>query len=156
MMTMHKPIYMTPEGLRRLEEKLRYLRTEKRPEIVESLQDAKGNGDWVDNTEYLLLENELTILDAQIYQVEQMLRQAALIGPGNVDNIVDIGETVVIQIDDDVEKFTIVGIAETDPERGLISNESPLGRALVGRKVGDEIVFKAPDGEYHYRIIAIS
>ncbi len=152
-----KPIYVTSQGHNCLEEELAYLRDVKRPELVESLQDAKGNGDWIDNTEYLLLENELAFIDGRIQQLTHMLKYAQLIEPSNADNIVDIGETVVIQGNgDELEQFTIVGVAETDPSQGLISNESPLGRALIGHEVGDEVIFKAPDGEHRYRIIAVT
>ena len=151
------PVYVTPQGLAHLEEELTYLQTVKHPEVMAVLQEAKGNGDWVDNTEYLLIENELGFINGRIQQLTDMLRHAELIEAGNLDNIVDIGETVTIQSNGgELETYTIVGVAETDPAHGLISNESPLGRALVGHKVGDEITFKAPDGKHRYRIIAVN
>jgi transcription elongation factor GreA len=156
-MLKQKPIYVTKQGFARLEEELNYLRTVKRPELVEYLSDAKGNGDWVDNTEYLLLENELAFVDGRIQLVDHMIRNAQLIEPGNADNIVDIGETVLIQLKGgELEQYTIVGVAETDPGHSFISNESPLGQALVGHKIGDEVTFKTPDGEHRCRIIAIT
>jgi len=156
-MLAHKPVYVTQQGLARLEEELTYIRTVKRAELIEALQDAKGNGDWIDNTEYLLLENELAFVDGRILMLEQMIKHAELIGPCNADNVVDIGETVVIQTNEDnLERYTIVGVPETDPGQGLISNESPLGQALIGHEVGDEVVFRAPDGEHHCRIVAVT
>jgi len=152
-----KPIYITSKGVFGLEEELDYLRSVKRPETIERMQDAKGNGDWIDNTEYLLVEEELAFIDGRIQQLEHTLKHAQIIEQGNADNIVDIGETVVVQTnDDEIEQYTVVGVAETDPGRGLISNESPLGAALIGHKVGDEVVFKAPDGQHRYRIVAVT
>ncbi len=104
-----------------------------------------------------LLENELAFIDGRIQQLDHMLKNAQLIDASNADNIVDIGETIVIQANDDVlEQYTIVGVAETDPSKGLISNESPLGQAVIGHHVGDQVAFKAPNGEHHYRIVAIT
>ncbi len=152
-----KPIYVTSKGVSGLKEELDYLRTVKRPETIERMQDAKGNGDWIDNTEYMLVEEELAFIDGRIQQLEHMLKHAQIIEQGNADNIVDIGETVVVQTnDDEMEQYTIVGVAETDPGKGLISNESPLGAALIGHKVGDEVAVKAPGGQYRYRIVAVT
>lgn len=157
MMWEQRPIYITQKGMVRLEEELTYLRTVKRPETVEQLQDAKSNGDWVDNTEYLLIESELGFINGRIQELDHMLRFAQLIEPGVAENVVEIGETVIIQSNgDELEQYTIVGVAETDPGKGLISNESPLGRALLGHNVGDEVVVKAPAGERRYRIVAVT
>lgn len=156
-MIKQKPVYVTSQGLGHLQEELNYLQTVKRPEIVESLQDSKGNGDWIDNTEYLLLENELAFIDGRIQQLEFTIHEAQIIERGEIDNIVDIGETVIIQGNGGaLEQYTIVGVAETDPSKGLISNESPLGKALLNHSVGDVISFKAPDGEHRYRIVTIT
>lgn len=157
MLVSEKPIYMTSKGMAELEEELTYLRTVKRPETVERLQDAKGNGDWIDQTEYMLVEEELGFLDGRIQELQYMLDHAQLIQASNEDNIVDIGETVVIQTEEgEIERYTIVGIAEADPAEGLISNESPLGRTLLDHKVGDDVVVKAPAGKIRYRIVAVT
>jgi transcription elongation factor GreA len=156
-MILEKPIYVTDKGLEELEEELAYLRDVKRPETIERMQDAKGGGDWMDQTEYMLIEEELLYLEARIQDIQYMINQAQLIKPGNEDNIVNIGETVVIQDEDgDVEHFTIVGVAESDPAKGFISNESPLGRALLNKKIGDNIIVKAPAGNITYRILGLS
>lgn len=156
-MVEEKLIYITKEGISNLEEELHYLRTVKRPQIIEQMQDAKDDGDWADNTGLLLFENELAYVDGRVQLLDGMLRNAKIIEQGNEDNIVDIGETVFIRVNDDgLEQYRIVGVAETDPEHGLISNESPLGKALLGQKVGDEVVFQAPDGEHRYQIVAVT
>ncbi|MFZ0546892.1 MAG: GreA/GreB family elongation factor, partial [Candidatus Promineifilaceae bacterium] len=124
---------------------------------VERMQDAKGDGDWMDQTEYILIEEELSFMDGRIQELEFMLHQAQIIGPGNDDNIVNIGETVVLQSEDNqIERYTIVGVAEADPAAGYISNESPLGLALINQKVGDEVIVHAPVGEIRYRIMAVT
>ena len=157
MLVSEKPIYMTSKGMAELEEELTYLRTVKRPETVERLQDAKGNGDWIDQTEYMLVEEELGFLDGRIQELQYMLDHAQLIQASNEDNIVDIGETVVIQTEEgEIERYTIVGIAEADPAEGLISNESPLGCSLLDHYVGDDVVVKDPAGKIRFRIVAVT
>lgn len=157
MVVMDKPIYVTEKGLVEIEEELTYLREEKRPETIERMQEAKGGGDWMDQTEYMLIEEEVAFIDSRINELEFMLDHAQLIGPGNEDNIVNVGETVVLQSEEgDIERYTIVGVAEADPAKGFISNESPLACALLDQKVGDEVVVHAPAGEIRYRILAVT
>lgn len=157
MLVLEKPIYVTKQGLVELEKELAYLRDVKRPRTIERMQDAKGGGDWMDQTEYMLIEEELAYLEGRIQELQFMIDRAEIIGPGNEDNIVNIGETVVLQTEDgEIERFTIVGVAEADPASGLVSNESPLGKALLDQKVGDDIVVYAPAGEIRYRIMAVT
>jgi transcription elongation factor GreA len=155
-MMLDKPIYVTRKGLLDLEEELATLKTIKRPEVNEPLQETKGAADWMDNTENMLIEEELAFINGRIHELTYMLDHAQLIEPGNEDDKVDVGETVIIQAPDgELEAYTIVGVAEADPGKGLISNESPLGQALLNHKVGDEVVVNAPAGELHYRIMAL-
>lgn len=155
-MLLDKPIYVTEKGITELGAELAQLQTKKRLEIIERLQNARGGGDWMDNTEHMLVEEELAFVDGRIRELQYMLDHAQLIEPGNQDNIVDIGETVLIQTNGgELEEYTIVGMAEADPSEGLISNESPLGRALLNRKAGDEVVVTAPMGDIRYHILAI-
>lgn len=152
-----KPIYVTEEGLQQLRAELEHLLHVKRPEKVDIMQDAKGNGDWVDNTEYMLVEDELAFIDGRIQYLRDMINNAELIEPGHDENIVEIGEIVVIRNEEgEIEKYRIVGVAETDPAQGLISNESPLGRALLNHKVGEEVIVKTPAGSRRYKIIAVT
>jgi transcription elongation factor GreA len=157
MMATDKPMYVTRKGLADLEKELAYLRTVKRPLTVEQMQEAKGNGDWMDQTEYMLVEAEMAFIDGRIQELQHMIDHAQLIQPGNQDNLVNIGDTVTIETGDgEVEQYTIVGAAEANPSAGFISNESPLGHALLDHKVGDEVIFHAPAGEIFCRILAIS
>lgn len=156
-MVSEKPIFVTKEGLAELETELDHLRAEKRPNMVEQMQEAKGDGDWMDQTEYMLIEGELAFIDGRIAELQYMIDHAEIIAPGNEDNIVNIGETAVIQANDgEVEQYTIVGVAEANPTVGLISNESPLGKALLGRKVGDTVTVHAPMGDIRYQIVSVS
>lgn len=157
MMMIERPIFVTREGLAELKTELEYLRREKRPHLVEQMQEAKGDGDWMDQTEYMLVEAEVAFLDGRIAELQYMIDHAEIIAPGNEDNIVNIGETAVLQSSDgEIEQYTIVGVAEANPTLGLISNESPLGQALLGRKVGETVTVHAPMGEIRYRIVSVT
>ncbi|WP_420642938.1 transcription elongation factor GreA [Candidatus Leptofilum sp.] len=156
-MIKEKPIYVTNLGLAELKKELAHLRTVKRPEIVEQMQEAKGNGDWMDQTEYMLVEAELGFIDGRIQELQHMLDNAEIIEQGNEDNVVNIGETVTLQASDgEIEQYTIVGVAEANPSQGFISNESPLGQALLDHLVGEEVIVHAPAGEIRYRILTVT
>lgn len=151
-----KPVYVTTKGKVDLEEELEHLRSVEQPRIIERLREVKTGGDWMENTEQMLFEDELSFVNRRIQELEDMLANAELIGPDSDPTVVNIGDTVVIQDDDGVlETYTILGVAEADPSEGFISNESPLGQALLNRKVGDEIVVAAPAGKLRFRIVAL-
>lgn len=151
-----KPVYVTPKGKADLEQELEHLRNEERPKIIERLHEVKSGGDWMENTEQMMFENELAFVDRRIQELEDMLADAEIIKPDQDNNIVNIGDTVVIQDEyGEMETYTIVGVAEADPTEGFISNESPMGRALLKQPVGREVVVEAPAGEMRFRIIAV-
>ena len=151
-----KPVYVTAAGLAQLKADLEHLRDVERSEIIERLQEAQADSSWMDDTEMMLIRDELSFVEARIDELERMLDNVQLIEPGEADNVIDIGDTAVIQANDDgLETYTIVGVAEADPTRGLISNESPLGHALLSHKVGDEVVVKVPDGVLRFRVVAV-
>jgi transcription elongation factor GreA len=153
-MILSRPVYVTHKGLDELEEELEFLQQVKRPEIIELLHEAKGGGDWKDSTENMLIEEELVFVDGRIQELQNMLHDARLIEADQDAGIVNIGDTVVIQANnEEPEEYMIVGVAEADPAKGLISNESPLGQALLGHKVGDQVIVLAPVGEIRYRIL---
>jgi transcription elongation factor GreA len=152
-MTM-KPVYVTPKGLTDLEHELEEKRA-KRAEVVERLHEAKEGSDWMDNSEYRLIEDELGFMEGRIQELENMLAAAQVIKPDEDDSTVNLGDKVVIQADGELEEYTIVGVAESAPRRGFISNESPLGRALLNRQVGEEVEVQAPDGSFYVRIMAV-
>ena len=151
-----KPVYVTAAGLAQLKENLEHLRDVERPEVIERLQEVQADGSWMDDTEVMLIRDELSFVEARIDEIERMLANVKLIEASQADNIIDIGDTAVIQANGNaLETYTIVGVAEADPTRGLISNESPLGHALLSHKVGDEVVVKVPDGLLRIRVVAV-
>lgn len=155
--TINQPFYMTTRGQTRLENELAFLRTTKRLDIVERLHDAEG-GDWLDNVEYITIQDELSLVDGRIAELDHMLRFAEIIQPGEPDGKIHLGNTVVVQEPDEPpETYTIVGSAEANPDEGLISNLSPLGRALLNHQIGDIVMVQTPsDNVLHFRILAVT
>jgi len=148
-------VWMTAEGYQQLQVQLQELSNHKRPTIVRDMQEVSTDADWRENSQLILLQNELAVVDAEIRRIEEMLAHSEVVEPQNTDAIVDIGETVVLQMDGEVETYTIVSPAESAPELGRISYESPVGHSLLKHKVGDEITVTVPIGALHYRIIAV-
>jgi len=140
-----------------LEEQLSHLRDELRPEFAELLHDAWGGGDLIDNTEFIYLSEELASVEARILELTHVLNNAELIKHGEPTGQVQMGSAVIVQEGDGVpERYTIVGSIEANPEEGLISNKSPLGRTLLDHHVGEEVTADTPDGKLTFRIIAVS
>jgi len=149
----NQAIYVTEEGLRKLEEELAYLRSEKRQEIAERLHEAIQDGELIENAEYEAAKNEQAFVEGRILELEQMISRAHLIQASKDTDVVRIGSTVEINEEGGSrETYTIVGAAEAQPKDGLISNESPLGRALLNHKVGDQVEVAAPAGKLHFII----
>lgn len=156
-----QPQYLTAEGLRELEEKLAYLRNVRRPAVAERLHQALSEGgELTENAEYDDAKNEQSFLEGEILRLENILSNAQIIEENEdaPQGIVKLGGRVTIQEKGKrtQETFQIVGQAEANPREGKISNESPLGKALIGRKLGDKVTVKAPDGDIVYTIKAIN
>jgi transcription elongation factor GreA len=152
-----KPIFLTPEGRAKLEAELEQLKTVRRAQVAERIHSAKEEGDIMENSAYDEAKNEQAFVEGRIMTVEQMLKNAVMIDKTRASDSVGIGSyvTVVERGDDDDEMYQIVGSAEADPTRGRISNESPVGRALLGKRVGEEVQVKIPDGLRHLKITEI-
>lgn len=151
-----RPVYVTPKGIDGLKQELDQLRNVERQRIIEQLHEVKSGADWMENTEQMLFEDELAFVDRRIQELEDMLANARIIEPDHDNSIVNIGDTVVIQDEDgNLETYRIVGVAESNPSQGLISNESPVGQALLKQKVGQEVTVEAPAGEVKLRIVAV-
>ena len=149
-------MFMTVNGFAKIEANVARLK-EKRMELAALLADTSDGGDSIDNTEYLVLREEAAYIEERIWELEDILRHAELIECGQPDGKVHLGNTVAIQEDGGpIERYTIVGRAEADPTAGTISNESPLGRALLERGIGDDISVKTPEGEIDFRILAVT
>lgn len=153
-----KKYMMTYEGVKKLEEELEYLKTVKRKEITEKIKVALGYGDLSENSEYDEAKNEQAFVEGRIIQLENMLRNASVVDENELDkDVVGIGTIVKVKDYDfdEIVEFHIVGSAESDPMENKISNESPVGSALVGRKLGDIVDVIIPDGISKYEILEI-
>lgn len=148
-------VWMTSEGYQQLTNQLAMLRALKRPAVLQDMQEVSTDADWRENSQVILMLNELALVDAEIRRIEQMLEHSEVVEPHNNDSVVDIGETVVLQLGGDVETYTIVSPAEAAPDQGRISYESPVGHSLLQHKVGDEVNVTVPAGLLHYRIVAV-
>lgn len=147
--------YLTPQGLKELETRLEYLRNVKRPEVAARLHQAlEEGGELVENAEYEDAKSEQAFLEGEIMRLENILSNAQIIEQVGTKDFIRLGDkvTVVEKGKKQAEAFHIVGAAEADPTEGRISNESPLGKALIGRKVGDKVTVKAPDGDIVFTI----
>ena len=153
-----KKIMLTYEGLKNLEVELQTLKTERRKDVAEKIKDARGQGDLSENAEYDAAKEEQAEIEARIIVLEKMLRNAEVIDEEELDEgYVNVGNKVMVldrEMDEKTE-YSIVGSAEADPFKGKISNESPLGAALLGRIKGDIITVEAPDGIIEYEILEI-
>ncbi|MBQ2679476.1 MAG: transcription elongation factor GreA [Firmicutes bacterium] len=154
-----KKTVLTYEGLRKIEEELEYLKVVKRKEIAERIKEARGQGDLSENAEYDAAREEQAKMETEILVLEKMLRNAEVIDDNEVSSdVITVGSTVKL-FDEDFEEeveYTIVGSAEADPVEGRISNESPVGRGLLGHKSGDTVVINAPQGEVIFKVLEIS
>ena len=152
-----KETLLTPDGLRKLEEELEFLKTVKRKEVAERIKQAKEFGDLAENSEYEDAKNEQAFMEGRILTVEAMLRNAKVIDNHDVrSDVVTVGATVRLEDEAGEElNYTIVGSPEADPCHDRISNESPVGRALLGKRKGQTVTVKAPGGTIKYTIKAI-
>lgn len=155
---MEKKIALTYEGIKELEDELKVLKGERRREIAEKIKEARSQGDLSENAEYDAAKDEQAKTEARIVVVEKMLRNAELIDEdeGEKDTI-SLGSKVKLFDEEFQEEiiYHIVGSAEAAPERNRISNESPLGLGLIGRKAGDNVEIEAPVGLMKYKVLSI-
>lgn len=147
--------YITPEGYERLRIQLDELQTIKRPAALRDLQAVSGGADWRESAGQMQLQDQLGLLDAEIHRLEVLLTDSEVIEPDGDDTIIDIGETVVLQTNGDMNTYAIVGPTEANPDEGRISYQSPIGSALLKRQVGDEFDVTIPAGNIHCRIVAV-
>ncbi len=148
--------FLTPEGLKKLEGELEYLRTVRRQEVAERLRAVLDEQDILENAEYEDAKNEQAFVEGRILTLEEILKNVELIEDVGPTDRVTIGSRVtVVEEDGEPETYHIVGSVEADPMSGRISNQSPLGKALLGHRVGDEVVVKIPDGMLRLQIKGI-
>lgn len=148
--------FLTPEGFKKLKEEVEYLRTVRRQEVAQRLRAALEEQDIQENAEYEDAKNEQAFVEGRILTLEAILKSAVIIEEGGPADRVGIGSRVTVAEEKgEPETYHIVGYAEADPRRGRISNQSPLGKALLGHRVGDEVIVNAPEGILCFHIIAI-
>ncbi|ASS76221.1 transcription elongation factor GreA [Tumebacillus algifaecis] len=153
-----KEVFLTREGLMKLEEELDFLKSSKRKEVAERIKIAVSYGDLSENAEYDAAKDEQAFVESRIVQLEKMMRNVRIIEPGGDDkSMVAIGSTVKLKElpNGDFETYTIVGSTESDPFDGKISNESPIGSAVIGRTVGDKITVNTPSGQIEFEVVEI-
>jgi transcription elongation factor GreA len=154
---MSEQVYLTKDGAEELRLELQELITVKRPELANKLQDAIALGDLSENADYIDAKEQQGFLEGRIQYIENVLRTATIVDDQDVpSDVVRVGSTVTIQTKGEPpETYRIVGAAEANPREGKISNESPLGAALLGAKVGQKVKYEAPVGELKFKIIEI-
>jgi len=152
-----KETILTPEGLRKLEEELEFLKSVKRKEVAERIKQSKDFGDLTENSEYEDAKNEQAFVEGRILTIEGMLRNVKVIDNHDIRaDVVSIGSTVRVTDESGEElTYTIVGSAEADPLHDRISNESPVGRALLGKRKGQTVTVQVPEGTTRYTVKAI-
>ena len=154
---MSEPIYLTAEGAERLKSELSELKGPARNEIARRLRSAIQMGDLSENADYHKAKEDQGFLEGRIQELEYILKNATIIEASNIPHeVVEVGATITIQEEDyPPETYLMVGAKEADPRQGKISNESPIGRALMGSRVGDVVVANTPGGSLTFKIINI-
>ena len=151
-----KEVFLTPEGLEKLKTELEHLRSVRRQEVADQIHRAKELGGTVDNAEYDDAKNEQAFVEGRILTLEKMIKNASIIQEKAPSSSVRLGSKVTVRSKGgEKENYAIVGSAEANPSEGKISNESPVGKALMGKRVGDEVEVRAPAGTRKMKIIAI-
>ncbi len=149
--------YLTPDGLTKLREELRNLKDVERPALAQRLRDAIQMGDLSENADYHKAKEDQGFLEGRIQELEYILQRAKIIDPNvKAGDRVEVGTTITVQEDGfDPETYYIVGAKEADPKNGRISNESPIGKALLGHKVNDRVTVQVPNGQLILKILKI-
>lgn len=150
-----KQVEMTQDGLDKLKAELHELITVKRPEVTEKIKNARSLGDLSENSLYDQARSEQSFVEGRIEELEAVIDRAKVVNVGASDQV-GLGSKVVVHIDGDEEEFMIVGEPEADPSNAKLSHTSPLGEALIGKKVGDVVEVEAPAGTIRYRVEKIS
>ena len=151
-----KEIFLTKEGLESLEEELKDLKLNVRPEVISQIKEARAQGDLSENAEYHAARDRQGQVEARIKELEYIVDNATLIEEGK-KNEVSVGSTVVIKYidDDEIETYSIVGSTEADPFNNKISNESPIAKGIMGKKKGEVVSIDSPNGSYQIEIVSI-
>ena len=152
---MNKAVLLTEDGLKKLHEELKVLKEDRRKEVIERIQEAVSHGDLSENADYAQAKEEQSFIEGRIIEIEEMIKNAQIIAHSSNRNLVSIGSTVSLKINGKDAKYTIVGANEANPAAGKISNESLVGRALLGAKKHDKVPVETPAGKAEYEIVSI-
>jgi len=152
---MTEKIFVTPEGMQKLKDEYKELTEVRRPEIAERIEKASSLGDISENAEYTTAKEDQSFVEGRISELEQVINNAEVI-EGSGDGTVQVGCKVTVHVEGSEEEFHIVGALEANPEKKKISHESPLGTALIGKKVGDKIQVEAPVGDLSYTVLKVN
>lgn len=148
-----KEVYLTKTGLEKLQNEYEDLTTNGRKKIAEMIKTAKEYGDLSENSEYADAKDQQVFIEGRIAELEHILKNAVMIDESHTNCVtIGVGCSVNVELEDGEMEFKIVGSAEADPEKGWISNESPIGKALLGKKTGDEIEVAVPAGSIKYKV----
>ncbi len=150
------PVHLSAAGLEALHAELDELRKVQRPDVVARIRAARELGDLSENADYEIARHDQSFIEGRIRTVEDMIERASIIDQAPVGETVHFGSTVVLNRDGQRERFTIVGPTEANPQEGRISHVSPIGQALLGKRVGDEVVVSSPAGQTSYRVIELA
>ena len=152
--------FLTKEGFQKLQDELDFLRTAKRQEVAARLHEAMEGGELIENAEYEAAKNEQAFVEGRIQELDMLLATARVIeenGKGKKSDVIQVGSKVTIKEGNfEAETYTIVGAAEANPREGKISNESPIGKAILSHKAGDSVKVETPAGTYNVKIIKVS
>ncbi len=152
---MNKSVLLTEDGLKKLQDELKVLKDVRRHEVIERIQEAVSHGDLSENADYAQAKEEQAFIEGRIMEIEEMIKHAEIIAHSANHNIVSIGSTVAVAVNGKNVQYTIVGANEANPAAGKISNESLVGRSLLGAKKGDKIPVETPSGKSEYEVIQI-
>ena len=155
MNNLEKPQYVSAEGLKKLQAELDDLRTAKRQEVADRIHAAMEFGDYSENSELEQAKNDQAFLEGRIMTLEQTIKNAVVIDETSKHDLVEVGSKVVVEADGHKENYVIVGSAEASPGEGKISNESPVGRALMGHRAGETVRMSVPAGTIEMKIVSI-
>jgi transcription elongation factor GreA len=154
-MPQEKKVYISKDKLEQFRKELQELKTVKRREVIDRIEKAKEMGDLSENAEYAIAKDEQAFIEGRILELEDLFNTAIIIDEMKKTDAVSVGSKIKVKIDGEEKEFEIVGITEADPVHGKISNESPLGRAMLGRRKGDEVEVLTPRGKMIYTIIDV-
>jgi len=148
-------VSLTKDGYQKIKKELDQLKNQKQPKAVERLQKARSMGDLSENSEYTAAKEDLEFIQHRIQELEEVIKNAKIIEQTTADEVVELGETVILQKNGETIVYTIVGEYEADPLSGKISSTSPIGQALIGKKIGDWVEVDVPAGKIKYKIVKI-